>query len=170
MAYSIVSDSELSAGVASVSASLLSKLATNNEATANGDNFAPKLRIQAMPAPSAGNAVIREWRCSGFTNTSYALGISFPVIVSGTYRTQILLRNNEESGTFYGRVYRNGAAYGTERSVAAGASNSWTQDLSFTAGDQIQIYTRHTGGGTFSFAQFRIGVSHPMRPIAKQIS
>lgn len=170
MAFSLVSDAEIAANIASNSAALMSKLVNNNEGTAAGDNWAPKLRIQALPGPSAGNAVIREFRQSTGIPSTYTLAVTYPVIISGTYRTQILLRNYENSGVLYGRVYRNGAAYGTERSIAANTNGAWTQDLSFTAGDQIQFYIRHTGAGTYSFAQFRIGVSHPMRPIAKQIS
>lgn len=169
MAFSLVSDAEIAANIASNSSAVMSKLVNNNEGTAAGDAWAPKLRIQAMPAPAVGNAVIREWRKHGSYPTAYELGRTWPVIVSGTYRTQIILRNHNVSGTLYGRVYRNGAAYGTERSVTAGNSGSWTQDLSFTAGDQIQIYVRHTAGGGSSFCQFRIGVSAPMRPIAKQL-
>ncbi len=168
MAYSIVSDAEIAANIASCSSAVISKLANNNEGTAAGDMWAPKLQIVAMPAPAAGNAVIREFRKNIFP-VSYELCRTWPVIVTGTFRTQILLRNHDSSGTLYARVYRNGAAYGTERSVGAGASGSWNQDLSFTAGDSIEIWARHSAAGFYSFMQFRIGVSAPMRPIAKQL-
>lgn len=169
MAYSIVSDTEIAANIASCSSAVISKLANNNEGTAAGDMWAPKLQIYAMPAPSAGNAVIRECRVSGSFDTSYQLIRTWPVIVTGTFRTQILLRNHTSTGTLYARVYRNGAAYGTERSIGAGSSGSWNQDLSLTAGDSIEIWARHSAGGFNSFMQFRIGVSAPMRPIAKQL-
>lgn len=174
MAYSPLSDAEIKAGVASVSSSVISKLANNIEEIAIGGSGAPRLRIRALPAPTAGNAVIREWRTSNgnettsdILNSTYTVHCVWPVVVSGSFRFRLTMTNNANSGTMYGRIYRNGTAYGTERSVGANSTGTWTQDLSFDAGDQIRLYLRHTGQTTFNYAEFKAGVANPMRPIAK---
>lgn len=68
------------------------------------------------------------------------------------------------NGTAYFRIYKNGAAVGTERSItfttSSWVSNSWTEDLSFTEGDLVQIYARgftSTGeGGTLEITAFSV--------------
>lgn len=176
MAYSPVSDAEIEASIASVSSAIISKLANNNEATAAGDAGAPRLRIQALPAPTAGNAIIREFRSgngneykSGAMSSTYDDILTWPVVVSGTYRLRLTMRNAASSGTLYGRIYRTSTAYGTERSVAASSTGTWTQDLSFDAGDQIRLYVRHTGQTTGHYIELLAAVADPMRPIAKSL-
>ena len=50
-------------------------------------------------------------------------------------------------GYGYGRIYKNGAAYGTQR-TAAYIHNyvTWVEDLVFEAGDYVQLYGRSLGG------------------------
>lgn len=176
MAYSPVSNAEIRAGVASVSSAVISKLANNIEEIANGGSGAPRLRIAALPAPTAGNAIIREFRSnngneykSANLTSTYTAIVTWPVVVTGTYRLRLSMSNAASSGTLYGRIYRTDTAYGTERSVAANSSGTWTQDLSFDAGDQIRLYVRHTGQGTFHYFEFLAAVANPMRPIAKSL-
>jgi hypothetical protein len=58
----------------------------------------------------------------------------------------------------YGRIYKNGVAYGTEQNVQEPfqSATQFSQDLSFSAGDLIQIYAKVTGTTTSTITNFRI--------------
>jgi len=82
---------------------------------------------------------------SGSTPTKYK-EIAYNDI-NGFIRVSFLL-NRPSSGVAYGRIYKNGVAYGTERNTAA--STTFTEDLYFETGDLIQFYGWTTGNGEIS--------------------
>jgi hypothetical protein len=51
-------------------------------------------------------------------------------------------------GTGYGRIYKNGVAFGTEQTTNSTSFVIKTEDLSVTQGDLIQIYYKITGAAT----------------------
>ena len=55
----------------------------------------------------------------------------------------------EGSGTAYSRLYKNGAAEGTEKSTTYvyPSAQSFSEAVTVSAGDLIQIYARHSTGG-----------------------
>ncbi|OWA36783.1 hypothetical protein B9G55_01500 [Saccharibacillus sp. O16] len=63
--------------------------------------------------------------------------------VPGTFRLRYTLVN-DGSGIGFARIYKNGVAYGLERTVNPGSPNSVTfvEDLYFSAGDTIEFWTR----------------------------
>ena len=69
--------------------------------------------------------------------------------VSGTIRVVFTIGlSGYNSQTVYGRIYKNGVAYGTQRSSTSNTSEggtTFTEDLSFTQGDLIQLYTSISG-------------------------
>ena len=66
--------------------------------------------------------------------------------ISGTYTVDFVLGSTSLVATAYGRIYKNGVAFGTERSTTSAAfpsaGNTYTENLSFTKGDLIQIYCK----------------------------
>ncbi len=74
---------------------------------------------------------------------------------SGTYRVFLSLRSDDGNNAF-GRIYKNGVAFGTTRS-AGPSGNSWSEDLFFNKGDLVQMYLWHTGtancNGTFALQE-----------------
>jgi hypothetical protein len=63
---------------------------------------------------------------------------------TGTWRVDFTL--GESTGgsgdAIYGRIYKNGVAYGTERAGTRGSINTFNETLTFAAGDLIQLYMR----------------------------
>jgi len=52
------------------------------------------------------------------------------------------------TGTGYGQVYKNGSAFGTQRSTTVYAYYvTFSEDLQFTTGDYVQVYCWNIGGG-----------------------
>lgn len=47
----------------------------------------------------------------------------------------------------YGRIYKNGEAYGTERSMSSITPETFSEDLAFVARDLIQLYMKNVDAG-----------------------
>lgn len=81
---------------------------------------------------------------------------------AGVYRIYFTLVNTIYFEA-YGRIYKNGVAYGTQRSIippfGETVTQEFTQDLSFAANDLVQIYARTNGDSSVYVKNFRIGVS-----------
>ena len=81
------------------------------------------------------------------------------IIKGGTYRTSFDLASTGGSGTISGRIYKNGAAIGTERSFASSENYViYTEDLTFAAGDLVQLYAAK-GTANAAVRNFKLGVS-----------
>jgi len=74
------------------------------------------------------------------SSTSYVLLCQARVFCNALLRVKFSLWNNQNGYTAYGRVYKNGTPFGTERSVTSTNSVTFTEDLEFTKNDLIQIY------------------------------
>ena len=88
----------------------------------------------------AGNNILFSWTtASSLTSTTPVKTKSATVNVPGTYRINFQIKN-QNGAISYGRIYKNGVAYGTQRATASGSYVSYTEDLAFNAGDEIAIY------------------------------
>jgi hypothetical protein len=61
---------------------------------------------------------------------------------TGTYRIKFSIYWTGNSTTVYGRIYKNGVAYGIERSNASSTPVEFTEDLSFNVGDKLQLFLK----------------------------
>lgn len=85
---------------------------------------------------------------SGIGNTMsdvYTLALEFIINVTGTYTVRFSLSASSGHLTF-GRIYKNGVPYGVERSTTNGDWTSFSENLSFSKGDRLGIYTRRNVG------------------------
>jgi len=105
----------------------------------------------------AGNTVIASASTLRyFDSTTYKKYKEITVSTKGTYRVVMELGNPSYASTCYGRVYKNGVAYGTERFLDNDMQTQISEDLVFSAGDKVQFYGRkydesHSGScGAFS--------------------
>lgn len=73
------------------------------------------------------------------TNTTVAKKAEFTIAMRGTYRVSFGIRSSGGE-TIYMRIYKNGVAYGTQRSTAQMSGTTYTEDLSFEVGDTCQLY------------------------------
>lgn len=79
----------------------------------------------------------------------------------GTIRVVFDLRGSDTTYTFYGRIYVNGVAAGTERLKQGAGATSYTtysEDITIEAYDLVQLYIKNeaTGGLTTYCRNFRI--------------
>lgn len=79
------------------------------------------------------------------------------VLLSGTYRIAFDLATSYTTGMAYCTIYKNGVAYGTPRTTNTqwGATTTFTEDLSFSAGDNIQLWVKN---GNVSYDTYLIHV------------
>jgi hypothetical protein len=75
---------------------------------------------------------------------------------AGVHRIKFLLYNNDGVSTVYGRIYKNGVAFGTERSTSNSVPVLFTEDLTFAKGDLIQMYIKAPGLNTCFVSVFAI--------------
>jgi hypothetical protein len=79
--------------------------------------------------------------------------------VSGTIRVKFkMTTQTSTSDLVYGRIYKNGVAYGTEWSTNQQdpAYDEFTDDLSFSSGDLIQLYGKSSSGTSQYFKDFKL--------------
>jgi len=82
----------------------------------------------------------------------------------GTLRIKFEIKNPPDGGTSYGRIYRNGTAVGTLRTVSSYTWNTFTQDISgWSPGDTVQLYVYGSKVSDYysvAYRNFRIGTSN----------
>lgn len=88
------------------------------------------------------------------THGSYTKTWEVQIFAVGTIRVKFQL--TPTAGTNYGRIYVNGIAIGTERS----GSGTWTEDITITNGDLLQIYCK-SAGASGSYLDFvKLGINN----------
>jgi hypothetical protein len=90
---------------------------------------------------------------AGHTNTSYQKLREMKVNFSGIYRIKFAL-GGVPIYHVYCQVWRNGSAYGTERSVVGGTMQAFSEDLYFDRGDLIQLYGKSENGSATNITEF----------------
>ena len=76
--------------------------------------------------------------------TFYPIGVLFPN--PATLRVKFQLRVSNAITTAYGQIYKNGTPHGTERSTQSLSYVTFSEDLSFAPGDEIQVYVKSVVG------------------------
>jgi len=82
---------------------------------------------------------------------------------SGTYRIKFDLRVNLVGADAYGRVRKNGVAFGTERITGLTSYTTYTEDLIFSAEDLVQLYFKNDIGRTVYTRNFRVCGKIPLK-------
>lgn len=99
--------------------------------------------------------------------TSYVKVCEIRIGIKGAIHTKFHLRRGCTAGTAYGWIYKNGATFGTERSIASSAGSYYEEDLSgLVAGDLLQLYSKQsTSAGTVLVKEFSLSISAPIKDI-----
>jgi len=95
-------------------------------------------------------------RSSVAVGTTNQKVIKFVVPADGTYSVYLGIGNfSGFTTTAYGRIYKNGVAYGTNRSNTSSYPdvNYYWEDLAFVAGDTVEFWgdTAHSSGGVSAY-------------------
>lgn len=91
--------------------------------------------------------------------TSYVEYFNCRIIQSGTYRVSFWTYGDGGSNNGYGRIYKNGVAFGTEQNSSGASPIQKTEDLIFTAGDTVQLFGKAQTSTLFKLKEFMFGVS-----------
>lgn len=90
--------------------------------------------------PSAGDFLYTSKPTGSVRNTSMVkLGGDTTINYTGVARIRFKFRTGGV-GTSFARVYKNGVPYGTQRSTSNTTDVTFTEDLSFNAGDVIALW------------------------------
>jgi hypothetical protein len=76
----------------------------------------------------------------------------FKIPVAGTYRVSFNLGAGTNGYNAYGRIYKNGAAYGTLRIVTTYTKVTFTEDLTFNAGDTCELWIYTSNSVVYAYA------------------
>ena len=99
------------------------------------------------------------------TSTSYIKVKQIYIPRDGTYRIKFGLKRSGLAIAVYGRIYKNGAAYGTQRSTTSTSYTTYSQDLSFSKGDLLQLYYKTGHSSTTAYVNnFKVYTGNPIRP------
>ena len=103
------------------------------------------LTASTLISPSAGDVIIARNDYPAQTEaTTYAFQKYMTVIRSGTFRITFDMKQESAIQTAYGRIYKNGVAFGTVRSTHSETYVTFSEDLTFSTGDHIELYTYTT--------------------------
>lgn len=97
-----------------------------------------------------------ERTLSGSGATTYTLKKSALINVDGIIRVSFALKSWDNTVTAYGRIYKNGVAVGTERTVTGATYATFSEDLFCNKVDQIQLYIKSSNSGSVYCRNFRI--------------
>jgi hypothetical protein len=117
-----------------------------------------------------GGAIAGSYKEYNDTTTNQMTGASYTkcksVLVGrgGTLRVAFRFKNDGSGYNCYARIYKNGAAYGSvQTNTTPGTYKNISTDLSYVAGDRVEIYAKgYLGGHTVYVDDFSIGISNPL--------
>jgi len=88
---------------------------------------------------------------------SYIKKKQFTINATGTFRVKFTLRTNASGGaSVYGRIYKNGVAFGTERLTTSTIGAEYSEDLVFSKGDTCELWTKYNDVYNSYVSNFRI--------------
>lgn len=133
-------------------------IATQQEAEAGTDNtkFMTPLRVTQVTDYSPGDVCIfplgePQTSSSGGYGTTWKLApnASLKIGKGGTLRIRFWLMCRDDTGTIYGRIYRNGSPVGTERSTKSKDKVVFTEDIGgWSPGDTVELWVKLSSGSS----------------------
>lgn len=141
MAYSTIASTERDVD-SPLTVSFIGKMIDNPEGIATAESGATKIVPAAMEQHSAGTTYIigsDEAESADYTSGVYVRVKSFVVWRAGTLTVKFEAKS--PNANTRARIYKNGAAFGTERSPI-GTYTEWSENLTFAAGDTVEVWLK----------------------------
>lgn len=160
-AYTSVADSEIDPESPGTT-TLFTKLRDNPIAITEGASGAPKIQTAALVDHVSSTAAYIYSHEPGlyvqaFT-ASYIKQAEFTIGRDGIVSVTFKIWTSSASWIAYGRIYVNGVAVGTERTTASTSGAVFTEDITISKDDKIQLYTKQPRTGeTATATNFGIG-------------
>ena len=148
-----------------LTAAQMNNLQGNFSAVMNGDSGAPNLKRAALePAVTGSNIIMQANTERTNAYTSYTKIKEIRITVNGTYSIYFELRSNAGGFVVYAKIYVNGVAVGTERSSTSTSYAGFSEDISISAGDLVQLYY-YSPSAQPVIRNFRVRENAPIFPI-----
>jgi hypothetical protein len=114
-----------------------------------------------IPAFTPGDNILCNVPSASYTGSTPTKRRTIKILnVGGTFRVKFLLcTENGSYTTAYAQIYKNGVAYGTQRSTASGQNVAFSEDLTFAANDEVQLYTWNSGAYHVNVQDFQVCVA-----------
>jgi len=102
------------------------------------------IKLLAEPSDRLWWHVYITTACTSTTYTKLAsVTIDSDFVGGSKFRVRFGLKSDEDGVTVYGRIYKNGSPYGTERSTTNGVDYEWfTEDLEFEGEDTCELWVK----------------------------
>lgn len=91
-------------------------------------------------------------------------------VSNATLRIKFDFRNTTAGQTTYGRIYKGGVAFGTERTTVSADYSTVSEDLSFAEGNTIELWYKEIGSGTARLRNLRVYVSEDAPTLAQALA
>ena len=139
-------------------------IATNATAStgSNTTNAVNPLQLKRYfwPEPSAGTTYTAASASGTLWSTSWTTYLQariWTILRTGTYTVEFSVSAGAWV-TWYGRIYKNGVAFWTERTVTS-TTTAFSQNLAFTEWDTISLWYKSGGWGTASVSDLTVKYS-----------
>lgn len=154
-------------GDSPITESLMTALRDNPTAITEGATGAPRIENLAMAenVVTAGSVYIKNHDIEEQHQGTSTITIKeFYTTQSGTCRISFDFKGNG-TGTAYARIYKNDSPVGTLRSTGGTAYTTYTEDISISIGDYVQIKVYGSEALNIQYIRkYRYGVSNPIIP------
>jgi len=84
---------------------------------------------------------------------------------AGTYSVSFDMKATNTGSSVTGRIYVDDVATGTNRTTNSISYVTYTQDITITAGQLIQVYSAGIGTNYVFIKSFKLSVSNPLNPV-----
>lgn len=111
-----------------------------------------------FPVTPGDLVIYQDTATSDTIQMTYTKVKAVTVNTEGVYRIAFTIKTNSTARTAYGQIYKNGVPYGTERTTASTTGTTFTEDLYFDIGDEIQLYLKHSHATTASLSNFILSI------------
>jgi len=152
-----------------LTAAQMTNLQNDISAIPNKDAGAPQLADGYIdpimfPALTSGNYQLGQTLEKAWITglgTSYVKTQEFFMKRAGVVNSRMFVTNSNKSNSMNFRVYIDGVAEGTIRSVSSGNNATYEEDITVAAGEKIQMYVASggTGGDNSGSCRFQIMVA-----------
>ena len=135
------------------------------------------LRLAASGAVTISNNAFNNYTAGNYielasdteeqtAQTSYTILKQFRITKAGTLRIKFSLATASAGIIAYGRIYKNGSSWGTERSTTKATYTEYSEDLAgWAVGDTIDLYVKTQSGSYAAMVRnFRVYAANPIMP------
>jgi len=114
-----------------------------------------------ISASAGDNVIASNPRYRQISSTNYTKAYGCKVVgYAGTFRCHMKISIYDSSNTAYGKIYRNGAAVGSEHSTTSTSGVEFSDDISgWSSGDNVELYVKTSGTYSVRAHYLTVGVA-----------